>query len=238
MFWREIMSIGLRIIEQLMVLAIILFAAVISITIHEFAHAFTSWRMGDNLPRFSGRLTLNPFSHIDIVGLIFMVSTCYISMGIMNTGFGWGKPVETSPKYYKDKQKGTILVGLSGPLTSFIFAILALIPYTIIQQKSLASTLNPLVIVLGTFLNYISVFSFNLALISLLPFRPFDGFMIWGKMINPKTQFIMLQFQNIIFSFFLLIILIPMTGQVLQNLINLITIIFTWSISNIVKLFL
>jgi Zn-dependent protease len=231
------MDIGSRVLTQLASLIAVFLAAIIVITIHEFAHAFTSWRLGDKLPRFNKRLTLNPAWHIDIAGLIFMVSTGYISS--VSSGFGWGNHVETSPKYYKDKQRGTILVGLAGPLASLILGILAMIPLAVLEQMSAAQRLQlPQLTAesLEYFLKYIIVFSFNLAFISLLPFNPFDGFMIWGKLIKPKTQFAILQYQSIIFTVFLFVILI--VPGVFQTLINPVINIFQWSISNIVNLIL
>jgi Zn-dependent protease len=220
------MDIGSKIVNQLILLGLVFLSACAVITIHEFVHAFASWKFGDKLPKFNKRLTLNPASHIDIVGLIFM----------MATGFGWGKSVETSPRNYKDKQKGTILVGLAGPLVSLILAILVLIPFYIIKQKSILGEFVPAGNYIEVFLQYIYNFSFNLAFISLLPINPFDGFMIWGKIIKPKIQFVILQYQSMIFTMFLLIILIM--PDFLQVLISPVTGIFKWSIANIVSLIL
>ena len=223
------MDIGFKILNQLILLGLVFISASAVVTIHEFAHAFVSWKLGDKLPKFNKRLTLNPSSHIDIVGIFFM----------MTTGFGWGKSVETSPRNYKDKQKGTILAGLAGSLVSLALAILVLIPISVLKQQSLANELKlsiPAATYLGAFLSYIARFSFNLAFISLLPINPFDGFMIWGKIIKPKIQFVILQYQSMIFTMLLLIILI--IPDFLQALISPVTGIFEWSIGSIVRLIL
>jgi Zn-dependent protease len=78
----------------------------ISITFHEVSHAYCSHRLGDPTAKNMGRLTLNPLKHLDILGTIM----------ILVSGFGWAKPVPINPMYYKDKKKGTMLVGLAGPL--------------------------------------------------------------------------------------------------------------------------
>jgi len=182
-------------------LGISFIAGIIVVAVHEFAHAFTSWKMGDNLPRFGRRLSLNPLRHVDAVGLLFMVQT----------GFGWGKPVQTSPKNYKDKKKGTILNGISGPLANILLAaliafILAFVEIRVEQGKLLLGGYAE--IYLLTFFKDLSFFSLNLALVSLIPMKPFDGFMIWGGVIPPKNQFKIFQFQGIMLAVFLLVILI------------------------------
>ncbi len=173
-------------------------AAVVVVTVHEYAHAFTSWRLGDKLPKFNRRLTLNPVSHTDIVGILFF----------MATSFGWGRPVEISPKHYKDKKKGVVLVGLSGPIASVMLAVAAAV---LVKVLSISGNLNlPIYILdyLSQFFSKIYLYSFNLAIISLIPMFPFDGFMVWGKIISPKGQFKLFQYQNLMLTIFLVIILI------------------------------
>ena len=158
----------MNLLNSFALLGISFLAAIIVVIVHEYAHAFTSWRLGDKLPKFNGRLTLGPRSHIDIVGILFMI----------HSGFGWGRPVETSPRHYKDKKKGTVLAGLSGPLLSLALAIIVQAILSVIKVKSLEGTYNLIGyadLYLKTFLGSISVFSFNLAVISLLPIHPYDG---------------------------------------------------------------
>lgn len=195
------MDLLLRIGNSFALLGISFIAGIIVITVHEYAHAFTSWKLGDNLPRFGRRLTLNPLRHIDLVGLLFMVQT----------GFGWGKPVQTSPKNYNDKKKGIILNGASGPLASILLAafaglILAFLDIRLEEGKMFLTGYKE--IYLLTFLKEIFFFSLNLAFVSLIPIRPYDGFMIWGGVIPPQNQFKIFQYQGILLAVFLLIILI------------------------------
>ncbi|MGE5473313.1 MAG: site-2 protease family protein [Ignavibacteriales bacterium] len=195
------MELLFRIGNSVALLGISFIAGIIVVAVHEWAHAFTSWKMGDNLPRFGRRLSLNPFRHVDFVGLLFMVQT----------GFGWGKPVQTSPKNYKDKKKGIILNGISGPLASILLAaimafIISFIDILAEKEKLYLSGYKALYLI--TFLKDTLFFSLNLALVSLIPMKPFDGFMIWGGAIPPKNQFKIFQFQGIMLAVFLLVILI------------------------------
>ena len=88
----------------------------IAITFHEFAHAKTADILGDDTPRYEGRLTLNPLDHIDPVGFIMLIFA----------GFGWGKPVHVNPRNYNrtmSMDKADSIVSIAGPLTNFIRGI-------------------------------------------------------------------------------------------------------------------
>ena len=84
------------------------------LSVHEFAHAYTAYKLGDRTQKAMGRLTLNPFSHIDIAGFI-----C-----IALFGFGWGKPVMIDDRNFKNKAAGNALTAFAGPFSNIIMAIL------------------------------------------------------------------------------------------------------------------
>ena len=88
-------------------------AILIGLTIHEFAHALVADRLGDKTPKFQGRLTLNPFVHIDLLGFAM----------ILLIGFGWAKPIETNPAAYKRRYKDDIKVSVAGVVANFITAL-------------------------------------------------------------------------------------------------------------------
>lgn len=92
-------------------------ATLIALSVHEFAHGYVSSKLGDPTPRNTGRLTLNPFAHLDIIGTLLMIFT----------GFGWAKPVQINPMYYKDRDKGMALTAAAGPISNFILAFLGLL---------------------------------------------------------------------------------------------------------------
>lgn len=205
------MDILLRILNELALVGVTFLAAVVVVAVHEYAHAFTSYKLGDNLPKLNRRLTLNPLSHIDMVGILFFMMQGVIGAGAMQNAFGWGKPVETSPRNYKDKKKGNMLAGLAGPLASIGLAVAALVFIQAIKIQTLTGAWNLVGYAsdyLAGFLNGIYYFSFNLAFISLIPMSPFDGFLIWGKLISPRRQFMLFQYQRFMFTIFLLIVLI------------------------------
>ena len=84
-------------------------AIIIGLSVHEFAHAFVSDRLGDPLPRAQGRVTLNPLRHIDPIGFV-MLLLC---------GFGWGVPVQIDPRYYKKRRRDEALVAVAGVTMNF-----------------------------------------------------------------------------------------------------------------------
>ena len=92
---------------------IILPGLLTAIVFHEFAHGFVAYKLGDPTAKNAGRLTLNPFKHIDLIGFIFL----------MVFRFGWAKPVPINPNYFKNRKKDTILVSAAGPIINFIIAL-------------------------------------------------------------------------------------------------------------------
>ncbi|NJD04249.1 MAG: site-2 protease family protein, partial [Ruminiclostridium sp.] len=83
----------------------IVIVILLSLSFHEFSHAFVSYKLGDPTARDQGRLTLNPLRHLDPLGTIMMVASM-----IGGAGIGWAKPVPINPMYYKNKKAGTMLV--------------------------------------------------------------------------------------------------------------------------------
>ena len=92
--------------------------AVIMLTlpVHEWAHALAAVKLGDPTPRFQGRLSLNPFAHIDWIG-----AAC-----ILLFGFGWAKPVQINAGYFKKPKVGMAITAFAGPLSNIVMAFIAL----------------------------------------------------------------------------------------------------------------
>jgi len=133
-------------------------ALIISITIHEFAHAFVTDKLGDPTPRYYNRVTLDPRSHIDPYGLLFLVLA----------GFGWGKPVPFDSINLKNPRRDAALIALAGPMSNFTLAILL----------SVVIKYVPLSTLLGSFLHLLAYYNIVLGSFNLLPFHPLDGFKV------------------------------------------------------------
>ena len=95
--------------EGLISFFIMLPALLISLSIHEYAHAFVAYKLGDTSQKLRGRLTLNPFRHIDLFGFI----------SIILLGVGWGKPVMIDDRNFKNRARGNMLTALAGPVSNF-----------------------------------------------------------------------------------------------------------------------
>lgn len=139
----------------------------LSITIHEFAHAFSASKLGDNTAKNIGRLTLNPFKHADLIGTIVMPLASFAS------GFaliGWAKPVPIDRRNFKNHLRDDAIVSFAGPLSNFILAVLFFICLLIILNFNFSSKEYLINIFwYGVFFN-IFLFAFNL-----LPIPPLDG---------------------------------------------------------------
>jgi len=146
-------------------------ALIISIAIHEFAHAFVASRLGDDLPEREGRLTLNPLAHADPLGTLLLP---FLGM-LMSWGFfGWGKPVRTIPTNYTRRMSmraGSALVAIAGPLSNLLLAIIAVFAMGGLWSAGLIGPGSPFLALLdAVFKLNIFLFMFNL-----LPLPPFDG---------------------------------------------------------------
>jgi Zn-dependent protease len=129
----------------------------VTITIHECAHAKVADLLGDPTPRLAGRLTLNPISHIDPIGLLALI---FIRIG-------WAKPVPINPYNFADPKKGSLLVSLAGPCSNFLFAFVAARLYHLLPlgYNELGSTI----------IQYTIWINLSLGVFNLIPVPPLDG---------------------------------------------------------------
>lgn len=145
-----------------------LIALVIVITIHEFSHAVTANFFGDPTAKVAGRISLNPFAHLDILGtlMLFLIH------------IGWGKPVPVNPRYFRYPKRDEALTALAGPASNLLFALILALPVKYLGH----SMIEPLARLLNTTLDVsILLFAFNM-----LPFPPLDGSKILGLLVPQR----------------------------------------------------
>jgi Zn-dependent protease len=167
-------------------------ALVMAITIHEFSHAWAADRLGDPTPRLQGRLTLNPLAHLDPIGTIMLVLF----------RFGWGKPVVFDPFNLKNPRRDAMLIGLAGPASNLLTAVLATILLRLFPSNlSAFLTLQPFIVI-----------SVLLAIFNLVPIHPLDGGKIIAgllpRQLAEEWEAIMRQWGTIILIF----LIIPFGG--------------------------
>jgi len=135
-------------------------ALIVGITVHEFAHAWTANRCGDPTARIEGRLTLNPFAHLDPLGTLF----------IFLVGFGWGRPVPINPIYFRHKSD-ELKVAFAGIVTNILVALILAIPIRIALMNGVHIDSSPFL----SFLDIMVELNIILAAFNLLPVPPLDG---------------------------------------------------------------
>ncbi|BCW98913.1 MAG: peptidase M50 [Armatimonadota bacterium] len=151
-----------------------LFAVVVSITVHEFAHAASAVLAGDDTPRRQGRISLNPVDHFDPVGFIMIVF-----MTVTGFGIGWGKPVMVNPANFRNPRRDDVLVSLWGPVSNIIMATVCAI---LLRTGVLAFTPG-----LRYFLIIMVIVNIGLALFNLIPLPPLDGSHILQGILPPES---------------------------------------------------
>ena len=141
----------------------------LSISVHEMAHGYMAYRKGDYTAKMMGRLTLNPIKHIDPVGTVLVPVMLAISGAPI---FGWAKPVPVNSFNFKSPRKDNALVGLAGPASNFLLAIvLSLVLRVLVLFPGPAGIMEPLT----AMFYYGIVISVFLGVLNLIPIHPLDG---------------------------------------------------------------
>ncbi|MBO5885099.1 MAG: site-2 protease family protein [Clostridia bacterium] len=204
---------GLPFIEILAIILAYAFALLIAFGLHEFSHAYVSYKLGDSTPKALGRLTLNPLKHIDSTGFVCLVLF----------GFGWAKPVPINPANYKHFKRDMIFVSLSGVTTNLILAFLFTGIYFFVSPLIAAST-NLLLIFVFYFIYFMIIINFTLFVFNLIPVFPLDGFNFLQALLPMGNKFItfMQKYGTIILIVFLVTPLYDMLfSYITKGLLNI-----------------
>jgi Zn-dependent protease len=183
-------------------------AVIVAITVHEFSHAAVATLQGDRTPRSQGRLTLNPVSHLDPLG----------SIALVLAGFGWGKPVQFSPFQLRSRRAGAALVGLAGPASNFVLALLSAVVLRIFRPD-VVSLFAPdfTTVLLLTFLELNVI----LGVFNLLPIPPLDGSRLLSIVLPERHQGIVYFLDQ--YGIFLLLALLLFAPGLLMPIFDAIT---------------
>jgi Zn-dependent protease len=144
-----------------------------SLTLHELAHAYVATRLGDPTPREQGRLTLNPIAHLDPLGTIMFVVTYFLT----NFIFGWARPVQVQPRYFRRPQQAMAVVAAAGPAVNFLIALVCVGALVHVEFGEQTTE----VLVRSYEVNLV------LGLFNLIPIPPLDGSRIVGAFMNEAT---------------------------------------------------
>ncbi len=149
----------------------------LALTVHEFAHGYVSYRLGDPTPKIQGRLSLNPVHHIDPIGFLMMVFF----------RFGWCKPVQCDSRYFKNRRQGMLWVALAGPLANFTMALLTSLifgAFTFFFPAQMFGNDIAMKLLFGVLL-----YNINLGLFNLIPIAPLDGSKVLEGLLPPTLAY-------------------------------------------------
>ena len=177
-------------------LLISLIISLVALPIHEYAHGYAAYRMGDNTAYRQGRLTLNPLVHIDPLGTLALVLF----------GFGWAKPVKINPLNFENPKKGMMLSALAGPLSNVGLAFISMIFYKLSYIPVYMGMSGAFIMTVQTFLLYMISINITLAVFNFIPIPPFDGSRIATYFLPQRIYFKIMQYENIIFIGLLVIL--------------------------------
>ncbi len=174
-----------------------------SITVHEFAHAWSAHKLGDDTAKVNDRMNLNPLKHFDVLGFLLITFTY----------FGYGKPVPVNHGNFQNPVQGLMFVSLAGPVSNILQSVLYAVGFIVLSQFSFPSTtVGEVLATLVYALPFIGMFNISLALFNLLPIYPLDGSKIWGYL-HPTINRIIDQFFIPYAPLIIMALIIPFFGN-------------------------
>lgn len=166
-------------------LFVLMFVVAFINPIHEYAHAFTAYKLGDNTAKNQGRLTLNPIASFDLMGtLMFLL-----------VGIGWAKPVPINPRNFKNQKSGMVLTAAAGPISNLLFALISCFVVGALTKFAPSTVTVEYVVTAFMLLAKINIM---LAIFNLIPIPPLDGSRIAAGILPDKIYFKIFKYDNYI----------------------------------------
>lgn len=171
-YYNQLMLFSLAFTNPLL-FTIIAVVLILSLSVHEFFHAFVADKLGDPTPRSQGRVTLNPVAHLDPMG----------TLALFLVGFGWGKPVMFNPYHLKNPLRDTALIALAGPASNLLIAF----GFGLLYKFGLFSAFNPVMV--SVVVTQVVSLNVMLAIFNLVPVFPLDGEKILRALLPKKIGY-------------------------------------------------
>lgn len=192
-------------------------AVLLAITVHEFGHAFAAYKLGDDTPLRQGRLSLNPFDHVDPLGLAMLLFA----------HIGWGKPVQIDPRNYNRNisvEKADAIVSFAGPLMNFITAIVfALIYCAIMKFAGAVFVMSKIGIIIVSIVISIITMNIGLGVFNLIPLPPLDGSKIFLPILPRNAKLWFIEHEQTFYFIFLIIWITGIAGKLISPIIGWMT---------------
>ncbi len=185
-------------------------AILIALSLHEFAHGWASYMLGDPTPKAQGRLSINPFQHLDLVGTFLLFFA----------GFGWAKPVQVDSRYYENPKRDMVKVALAGPIMNFVVAFFSLLIIGFLEKANVP--VDDVSVYVSTLLYYIAVISIGLGLFNLIPIPPLDGSKVLFAVLPPESYFSYMRYEQFGMIFLILLVALGSFNGLLISARNII----------------
>ena len=180
-------------------------AILIALSVHECAHAWAAYKLGDPTAKNFGRMTINPLKHLDPLGVLCMIIA----------GFGWARPVPVTSRNLRKPRRDMVLISLAGPASNIVLAFFGLLVLRIMEALVLPA-LSPTslsnfgisaIVMLLEFLVLFCSLNAGLAIFNLLPIPPLDGSHLLALILPSRIYFKYVRYERYI-SFVLVLLLV------------------------------
>jgi Zn-dependent protease len=192
----------------------------ISGPVHECAHAFVAWRLGDGTAKLFGRISLNPVRHFDPIGGTLLAGSVFLSLiaGGAGIGFGWAKPTPVNPYNLRGRHADSF-VAAAGPLSNLVLAVLFAAGFQILHRNGIdannTSAINMVQLVFQTGI----ILNVMLMIFNLLPIPPLDGSHVLFDLLDPRTSQQVRGFMNQ-YGIMILVLVIFFGGRLIFSVVG------------------
>lgn len=195
------------------ILAVVMIVFLI-LPLHEMAHGFVAYKLGDNTAKNMGRLRFNPMAHVDPIGALM----------ILFVGFGWAKPVPVDPRNFKNPKAGMAITALAGPVSNLLAAFAAALLYNVaaIVAANVSLSAGAWELISIFFIYFISI-NISLAVFNLIPIPPLDGSKILFAFLPDRIVYKVYQNEQVLSIVLIVLIFTGVLTGPLSYLQNILT---------------
>ncbi len=178
-------------------------AVLLAISVHEMAHGFAAYKLGDNTAKYDGRLSLNPIRHIDPFGALCMLFF----------GFGWARPVRVNANYFKNPKRDMALTALAGPVSNFLMAFLGM--FALLYLCPLFKN-----VYIYQFFFMFVILNIGLGVFNLIPIPPLDGSKIFLSLLPRRIYYEIMRYEQFGFIVLIIALYLGVLDPILDFLVN------------------